>query len=87
VILGQLKEAIQSSDMQPSDIVGQFRQTDRMVSLEDLSKLFRTFKIAVSFWRLLIFVDAIKQLMGDETRSPQEITYASFYNWFSQLKR
>lgn len=67
--------------------MGQFRQTERVIDLEDLSRLFRAFKVSVSYWKLLLFVDKVKQLMGDDTRSLQEISYASFYNWFSEVRR
>lgn len=36
---------------------------------------------------MLTFIDRIKNLTGDQNRSPHELSYASFYNWFSSVKR
>lgn len=41
----------------------------------------------MSFWRLLLLIDKIKQIVEDRTSSNVEISYAGFYNWFSEIKK
>lgn len=62
-ILWETRQNIKNQDIRTEDILGQLRSTERLVHIDDMSRLFAAARCKMSFWRLLLLIERVKEIV------------------------